>query len=1355
MNYKSFHLIWKLSFVAALLSAAMFSARAGVVLNLFYQSAYPGGSAVTNLTQGTDLNLYDKSFAQTNGLQELPPSYNFGQKWGTWSRGFLEAPETGQYTFWIASDDDSQFWLSTDATPANRVLVCQNAGAVAVQEFNTHAGQKSALVSLVAGQKYYYEVFHTKGATPAATEHFEVAWQWPDGTYEPTIDQKHLWAFPEGNPTGDPVATAPQILTSYQGYEVPAFSDPLTVDQGRPVDLTATIEASQPAYVQWYSNNVAIPGANLASYHIPAVSLNMNGITYSVIVSNDVSTTSASTTLSVTPDTTPPTLVDALDLGNPSGDVAVIFSEEVDPVTGINPANYSISGATVTSARIGSAPDTVLLQVSGLTLGAANTVTVNNVQDLAGNAIAAGSSIALESDLAAWYQLDESSGAVARDSSGNGLNGTMMNDVIPDYAGKVFRSLRFINSASPGYVKLPSGFSNFITNGLTVALWVYPTSEGAQANWDRFIDFGNGAASDNILFARAGISQSVNFSVYAGGAGAGVSSPDGALLMNQWQHFVATMDASGNVILYRNGVEVASGNIPPPHALTRTSNYLGLSNWGGDDHYDGRMDDVRIYNRVLSPEAIQVLANGGGPDDNNPAIPNVNVAATVPATTLQGGSPGVFTITRAGNTDVDLTVSYAMSGTATNGGNYTALSGSAVIPAGTNSVQVLVAPVDYSFDDVSRTAVLTIMPNAAYSLEDPNSGTVTIQNNDLVPTPIVASGDNPGGAASGTTIDVWFAAAVTAPTATTLANYTLNNAPGLTLTNATLLNSGFRVVLNVSGPLPANATLSVSGVQDASGHSVPGEIPIYLRQTAVNVVANVYHQGRPFAFTSTTSVVPTPGGYWDTWNGGAPGSDFVGLLYPFSEDFHSIKVILGNQYSDGGDWASQPKVYILKHPIDSNQTAPETDPADWLEVPAKLVSPNQFQSTIDTSAPATPIVFDLSNVPDSDRTGYGWAVGGVPGNGGASFITIAYANGYATQGTNHVLTIVQQPANVTVTAGQVAIITNKITYGPVTNVIAALSCQWQRSDDGGGSFYDTTATDLYYTLSPASSSDNNAQFRVIVSTVPPVDVVTSTPAILTVLNRATPPTVLDATYDPTNLLVDVWFDEPVDFGSALSASYQINDPSATLSVNTVDAYSRRVVLSLNEAPTVANPTITVNNVQDTFGNVITSAQTVPLLGLSGPATQVVANQYQQGRNAAFFRSTDGLVNYDANVTTWTTYGGVDGTSDFVGLTYAQPQAFGVIKVDLGWQFVNGGDWGYQPKIFILKNPVDSNQVAPENDPADWVEVPASLISGNVFTALAPDAPANTVPRSEPAGEFVNRLLKQSASTPAAASCGPG
>lgn len=1309
---------------ALCLTALVLPSKAGVLLDYYYDGIT--GNAVSNLTSAAAYPASpDNSDVLSSGLMS---PLNVATDYGRLVRGYIEAPQTGQFTLWLTSDDDSELWLSTSIDPAAKVKIASNVGALGVHNYFAKPAQKSALISLTQGQKYYFEVLHKQGT---GADFVSVMWQLPDGTSEDPLASKHLWPFPVDttNPLAyspTPLTEAPAIITTYLGSPVDTLQPTTTVPDGGTADLTVTADGTQPAYVQWYSNGVALPNANLLSYHITRGQVSMNGAVYSVTVTNTQGSASASTTLSVTADTTPLTLTDALNLGNPAGDLAVVFSKPVDPATATSIGNYAINnGATIASAVMSTSPDTVLLRTTGVAVGTVYTITVNNVQDLAStpNVIAANSTVPLEQYLNTWFRFDESSGTVANDSSGNSRNGAMVSDVTPGYAGKVFKALNFAG-VTGGYVHCQNGYEDFSTNGMTVAVWAYPTTEGGLASWNRFIDFANGAATDNILFARTGGDETYTFEVYAGGVSGGkVTTPPGTLFVNQWQHLVATLDTGGFVTIYRNGIAVSTGTTAIPAVVTRTNSFVGLSNWAGDDHYAGKMDDLRIYNRVLSPAAILALANGGGADDINTNVPAVSVVATTPITALKNTPPGVFTLTSVGATNVPLTVLYSLGGTATNGVNYTNLTGSVVIPAGTNTARVFVKPIDFSFHDLQETVVLTLTPNANYSIGSPDSDMVTIQNNDVLPGAISATADNPVAAVTTTTIDVWFAAPVSNPSATTLANYTLVNAPGVTITNATLGNRSLRVVLGASGPVPSNAQLSVSGVQDPGGNSVSNQIPVRIRlSNPVNVVAITYHgttANRATAFGYVTDGVVN-----NTGNGGTGfdtykviGTQFAGLLYGMSQDLQAIKVDLGQQFGDGGSFATQPFVYLLTNAIDTASTRPETNP-NWVRVNAQLISGSVFDAAGDPNpSPNTPIVFDLSGLPASQRQCFGWAVGGALGDGANQFISISELRGYGVQGTNNSIIIVQQPTNLTVTAGQVATIFEKATDG-----IAPLSYQWLQNQSPIAG-----ATDVNYNIRPASTTDNGLQFSVVISTVPVSATLTSQVATMTVLPRTTPPVVRDATFDPSNSVVEVWFDEGVDPTTSQNpANYQINDPGLTLnSVSGLDAQGTRITLSVSGAPTSANPTVQVSNVQDLFGFTMTT-QTVPLLSLFNNPIRVVANQYQQGRPAAFSRSTDGVVNYDANVTTWTTFGGPAGLSDFVGVGYAQPQVFGVVKVDLGWQFVDGGDWAIRPRVFIQKSSNDSNQAAPENDPADWQEVPATMLSANIFD-FAPDAPAGTVP----------------------------
>jgi hypothetical protein len=1315
--------------MVGLLAAMALPAHAGVALKLFYDPI-PGVQVINLTTNSIFPNSPTLTEVLVNGLQE---SQNFADNFGAWTRGFIEAPQTGQYTFWIASDDDGEFWLSTSGNPAGLVKIAENVGAVGTYAYTIKPAQQSALISLVKGQKYYFEMFHKEGP---GNDHCEIAWTLPDGTHQNVLPSVAQWPYPVNlaDPAYSALAKAPDILTSYLGVPVSALdpSGTTSVVEGLPLDLTVTAEASQPATVQWSSNGVPIPNANLLNYHIPRVTLSQNAAVYSIVISNSLGQTNASTTLSVTADTTAPTLADAINLGNFTGDIAVVFSESVDPVTAANAGNYSINnGVTVTGARMGSTPETVLLQTSGLTVGPVYTVTVNNVRDLAStpNTISPGSSIQIGQGLSGWYRLDETTGTNIVDTSGNNRNGVLLtNGVALGYAGKVLNAANF--DGVSGYVALQTNNFNYddFTQGFTVALWAYPTA--SAVNWARFIDFGNGPGNDNIIFSRNGTTPDLTFEVRLNITSAGQVTAPGAIALNQWQHFVATMDNTGTVVLYKNGVPLTTNVLTSvPNVVTRTNNYLGRSNFPQDGYYAGEMDDVRIYTRALSPAAVAALANGGGADDANPSAQVVTVVATVPTTDEKSTPPGVFTVTRTGPTNSSLTVNYALGGTATNGVAYTNLPGTIVIPAGATNARVFVTPIDLAFQQIQQTVILSLSNSTNYLIGNPGSDTVTIINNDNTTPPAAtyAFADNAHGTQPNK-LEVWFSSPVTLPSAVNVTNYTLVNAPGVTVTNATAANLARRVVLGLSGPVPTNALLNVSGVQGPGGYNTANQIAVRALLAPFNIVSDTYHGGAPnrvAAFNVATDGVVNNsnngGTGFDTFNGGNQPTEFVGLQYATSQDFQNIKVDLGQQFGDGGTWRTVPKVYILTTPIDTASIRPEVASNYWVQVPATLASASTFPGAgVDPNpSPNTPILFDLSALPANQRTGYGWAVGGVKGAGAVDFISITEVRAYGFQGTNSSFSVfLQQPQNRTVVQGQ------RTTFVENPASIAATTYQWLLNGTPIGG-----ATDVNYTIPPAALSDNGAQFNVVLTSGSLVN--TSQVATLTVLARTNPPVVLAATLDLANSLIDVWFDEPVDPTTAQTlGNYTLNDPALSITGITQDANQLRANLSFSGTPSVSNLTVTVSGVQDPFGFTLTS-QTTPILPLNWPVQNVVANAYQQPRAVCLTDSTNGIVIHatgDGNI--WETFEGTLNpfTSDFVGLIYNQPQAFGIIKLDLGFQFGDGGDWQTQPSVYILTNKVDTSTSPPESN-TNWMAVPATLISGNAFN-YAIDGPAG-VPVNTP------------------------
>ena len=115
----------------------------------------------------------------TGVLSSLEGPTDVADNYGDRIRGFLIAPQTGDYRFWVAGDDNCEFWLSPDEDPAHKQRLAYVPGWTPTRQWTWYAAQASAPVALVAGQRYYLEVLHKEGG---GGDNVAVTWQRPDGT---------------------------------------------------------------------------------------------------------------------------------------------------------------------------------------------------------------------------------------------------------------------------------------------------------------------------------------------------------------------------------------------------------------------------------------------------------------------------------------------------------------------------------------------------------------------------------------------------------------------------------------------------------------------------------------------------------------------------------------------------------------------------------------------------------------------------------------------------------------------------------------------------------------------------------------------------------------------------------------------------------------------------------------------------------------------------------------------------------------------------------------------------------------------------------------------------------------------
>ncbi len=103
---------------------------------------------------------------QPDGRQQLSSfeaPVDWAETYGARLRGYLTAPNTGSYVFWISSDDNSELWLSTDDSPTHARTIAYVSAWTASRVWDLYSSQKSAAIELEAGRRYYIEALHKEG----------------------------------------------------------------------------------------------------------------------------------------------------------------------------------------------------------------------------------------------------------------------------------------------------------------------------------------------------------------------------------------------------------------------------------------------------------------------------------------------------------------------------------------------------------------------------------------------------------------------------------------------------------------------------------------------------------------------------------------------------------------------------------------------------------------------------------------------------------------------------------------------------------------------------------------------------------------------------------------------------------------------------------------------------------------------------------------------------------------------------------------------------------------------------------------------------------------------------------------
>jgi len=203
-------------------------------------------------------------------------------------------------------------------------------------------------------------------------------------------------------------------------------------------------------------------------------------------------------------------------------------------------------------------------------------------------------------NLIAWWKLDEGSGNTALDGSGHNHHGTIGGtpDFVPGYNGD---ALDF--DGSTDYIDVDG---QLVSGTFSLTMWIYPRDIPYSSGFYAVLHndaWNAGSLHVHLRNTTSIINADIN-------SGPGVESTT-VLQADQWYHCALTVTTTGGNAskLYINGVleNTGSGGTGTP--------YLGpmiIGAWDGGTtrHYHGLMDDIRIYDKVLTVEEITLAMRG-------------------------------------------------------------------------------------------------------------------------------------------------------------------------------------------------------------------------------------------------------------------------------------------------------------------------------------------------------------------------------------------------------------------------------------------------------------------------------------------------------------------------------------------------------------------------------------------------------------------------------------------------------------------------------------------------------------------------------------------------------------------------
>jgi len=216
-------------------------------------------------------------------------------------------------------------------------------------------------------------------------------------------------------------------------------------------------------------------------------------------------------------------------------------------------------------------------------------------------------------------------------------------------SGEVGGAFQFDGSTS--FITAPASPTLAVTN-MTFEGWIFPTT----STYEPIVDYsGSGVSPAHFWVNGSGLTPAPGV-LYANIRNTPLTLQTGAIVpQNAWSHVAFTLDIkTGAAVIYFNGVQAASTTLPLPVSLASTFVPVNIGYRSSSSTeafagslFTGKIDEISIYNRALSPCEIAAIYNAGTAGKQS-LLSSTNALPTSPwpyADVDQDGIPDFWEIT--------------------------------------------------------------------------------------------------------------------------------------------------------------------------------------------------------------------------------------------------------------------------------------------------------------------------------------------------------------------------------------------------------------------------------------------------------------------------------------------------------------------------------------------------------------------------------------------------------------------------------------------------------------------------------------------------------------------------------------